>query len=562
MEPSRVNIKKRRISVKLQESTDTSKMKTNEFDDTEAFTKYCAELRSLHNKDPNSFINLVTKNMVHETLKKVSVANRKVESNLPLSKKEKNLLKIYDIVDGSDDGETSFLVINSMVTEHKDQKLRRVISCEEAFSVILNIHRKGRHCSFGALKFKLSELNLYIYEESFCISLVINLCSICTPKFNTKSYIYVARTIEQDGEFKYVLTLVDDCTKYIRLRPLTSVTESEIAIELFKTFMDFGIPKYIFSPLSASLEKVFTIMKSLCPDHSMPIIQKCGGVSGNFQSLILNKLEEYRIEKGITNWAILCHMVQWNINTTTHYENVLPYHAVFGRHVVLNMPNVDVKVYDNAKLIKSLTKLTKPKVNLIPYPIYITPFGKIKHILEKNDGLKDTIITNNMLEKNNIQDNTIKGKINNILENKYDDNDDDNTKASEKTKNDTVSFESLNISHSNFDSTEPIIDLTEENDTPNNKMGGDNQSLEEKTNIQSRRCHTCRKPIENIKKHYLQKKSPPMLCIGCVQKMWKVFKVPPAPLPRPALAVPSSSMSKETMDFEEEIEKTTIIIKK
>ncbi|CAG9792426.1 unnamed protein product [Diatraea saccharalis] len=293
----------------------------------EMFHNYIAHLKTKFFEDPDRYTKPITINIANAMMESIRRAKQKLKRYMPLYEFETTLLDLYDVTNKKD---------QQLILKPKNQGEleRKVVSCEEAFSIIEKIHRDTtHHGSWNTVKKYLNDkLDRYIYEESYCISLIINLCCVCTPIFNTKCYFYVAESrLEPNNSFKKILILIDEATCFVRLRPLTSGTENEVAIELLKTFMDFGIPKNMISPDCVLLEKVLQVVNSLLPDYPMPKVSIGTDRHVDWKTHITNKLQECKAERNTNNWAILCHMVQWNLNTVSSHSRNSPYSIVFDQ---------------------------------------------------------------------------------------------------------------------------------------------------------------------------------------------------------------------------------------
>lgn len=139
-----------------------------------------------------------------------------------------------------------------------------------------------------------------------------------------------------DGDFKWILNHQDYATKYVEIRPLTSMRAVEVAQELLKIFLQFGCPSILQSDngsefVNSTITEVINLWPELLIVHERPRHSQSQGSIERVNQDIENMLRAWMHDNKSTSWSIGCNFVQWQKNNFFHRViGRSPFKSVFG----------------------------------------------------------------------------------------------------------------------------------------------------------------------------------------------------------------------------------------
>ena len=174
-------------------------------------------------------------------------------------------------------------------------------------------------------------------------------------------------SIDGQGAYMKILTIVDEFSKFIFVIPVRSERANKTAEVIIKSiFLKYGIPNIIHSDNARSFSN--NIIKELCKRtgviHSMgtPYHSQSNAIAERCQSVILNMLGTLS-DKDKKVWYNHCDYISYSYNTTVHASTgFTPYFLMFGRNPklvgdALLSVNIDIPVYKtNKDFVQSLQK--------------------------------------------------------------------------------------------------------------------------------------------------------------------------------------------------------------
>lgn len=222
-----------------------------------------------------------------------------------------------------------------------------IIPREHYFDVLSEIHET---CGHGGRDKMLYAIKTKFYITKKAIETFVSLCPSCETKRNNPKKGSVTRSNGSqdfrargevdfidfqsypDGEYKWLLVYHDNGTKFSSLRPLKTKTLSEVATELLKIFLTYGIPHTLHSENEYEFTaKVIEKLTTMWPDckviHGHQTHRCMEKSSQNIESL----LRTWMADNKSTNWSLGCFFVQYQKNTSFHSSiEKSPYQALFG----------------------------------------------------------------------------------------------------------------------------------------------------------------------------------------------------------------------------------------
>jgi hypothetical protein len=178
-----------------------------------------------------------------------------------------------------------------------------------------------------------------------------------TQLFNTVCYLFTVPLPVEDSTFTSIFIAVDKLTHFIHIRPLCSTEVSDVAVELYKMFMDFGLPETIETSEDKYYKLVIKAVNLIEPEAITYVATPSDPVNDCRAAVILN-LQKWMKESNCDDWTVACSMVQYAMNNTHNTDiNCTPYKAVFGRK-----PNFIDKP-DWSKLKQLIHPIEPPKID-------------------------------------------------------------------------------------------------------------------------------------------------------------------------------------------------------
>lgn len=210
------------------------------------------------------------------------------------------------------------------------------ISCEDAFNIIAEAHLTTNHGGYERIMRHIRPI--YCIDKS-AVKLFLRLCDVCKfygsygkgtekgAKLNDTCRVAINLINNSDQSFGYILSVVDNATDYVHLRPLTSRDEMSVAIELLKIFMDYGPPFIIETSAKKFFKAVARRIEDMCPEFYISVVSAEINLS-ELYCRVEKYLKIWQNKYNCKNWTFGVHMVQWWLNNTqdlsftTHFENV------------------------------------------------------------------------------------------------------------------------------------------------------------------------------------------------------------------------------------------------
>lgn len=211
-----------------------------------------------------------------------------------------------------------------------DDKFKILLAWEDIFDIFWDTHLKYCHPKAETLKLILQRD--YIVND-FAVETISDVCYTCAgPR---KPYYRCALDLMSmegtDFAFSHIMTYQDMCSGFIHLRPICADSkESEICIELFRIFMDFGPPKEVIISNDIFLTALDQI-KHLT--SYAPIQIEITKVSPDQDKLnrLSKKIRSWMTKNNFENWGIACYGVQLHLNIESTNGKKSPYDSVFKK---------------------------------------------------------------------------------------------------------------------------------------------------------------------------------------------------------------------------------------
>jgi transposase InsO family protein len=162
--------------------------------------------------------------------------------------------------------------------------------------------------------------------------------------------------------FRYILVLVDVCTRFVYLRPLESKSSEEVALVLYKIFCDVGFPRILQSDNGKEFKNAALrdLAQQLGISHRFitPYHPRANGLAERFVSSALSTVK--KMVKGKTAaWADLLPAVQFALNTkVAALHRSTPYSLFFGRKLnSTQYPNIEAGPLSEKELLDRIEHL-------------------------------------------------------------------------------------------------------------------------------------------------------------------------------------------------------------
>lgn len=263
----------------------------------------------------------------------------------------------------------SFAGIDKVISK-KDSRL--LATKENVLNIIKDIHVSCGHKGEKKTHQKVSENYSNISRK--IVTEFIKQCERCVEKvrrkeksgvvvrpilakdFNERGQIdLVDMQSLPDGPFRYIMHYQDHLSKFHFLRALKTKTAAEVAINLFKIFIDFGAPQILQSDngreFTAKVIQVIFIyslnvgqyelsfffqnLKNLWPElilvNGRPRYPQSQGSVEKSNGTVKSSLTSWMRDHKTSKWTKGLFFTQWGMNiTTSEATNVPPYRVLFG----------------------------------------------------------------------------------------------------------------------------------------------------------------------------------------------------------------------------------------
>ena len=162
-----------------------------------------------------------------------------------------------------------------------------------------------------------------------------------------------------DRKNKYLLVMIDICTRFVILRPLQDKTAESVVQALIPVFCDFGIPRIVQSDNGKEFaNQVMQRFKQKAGfDHRLitPYYPQSNGAAERTVGTVMNAIKKV-VEGASSEWDLYIYSVQLAVNSKVSKRlNTPPFNIMFGRK--LN----DFKKYDSKS--DKMNNLTQKEVN-------------------------------------------------------------------------------------------------------------------------------------------------------------------------------------------------------
>ena len=240
--------------------------------------------------------------------------------------------------------------------------------------VIQECHEDGLHGHLGVRKTVFAIRRRYYFKKMrSAVTRFINKCVPClrakssvqssahplqpflaTTPFNAISIdLYSPGIVLESGE-KYVLTVVDLCSRWVQFIPIKSKLASEVLVSLCRHWFHFhGIPEFILSDRGKEFLSVVSTVCSLLgvkQIRTTPYHPQTNGLCEVQHKTLTRELRIRSQRKNSPTWADLLSEIQFAINVSLADEapHLSPFQLVFGRSPRLSA--VDVTFPSKAKV--------------------------------------------------------------------------------------------------------------------------------------------------------------------------------------------------------------------
>ena len=177
---------------------------------------------------------------------------------------------------------------------------------------------------------------------------------LSTIPFNAVSIdLYAPGTVLESGH-KYVLTVVDLCTRWVQFIPIKSKLASEVLVNLCRHWFHFhGIPEFVLSDRG---KEFMGVMATVCgllgikQIRTTPYHPQTNGLCEVQHKTLTRELRVRGQRKNAPTWADLLSEIQFAINISLADEapHLSPFQLVFGRSPRLSA--VDITFPSNTKV--------------------------------------------------------------------------------------------------------------------------------------------------------------------------------------------------------------------
>lgn len=223
--------------------------------------------------------------------------------------------------------------------EENPSECRIVVPYEECFDIVLEMHRLFGHRGLCKRTYQYL-LKKYIVDKIWLIFMAraCNLCESChrtevheidsgLKEFKQCYRIFTAEmaksptvtvnvnTEEVLNPYSTLLIVVDKFTSFVYLKPLSEYDEYNVAMELFKIFSDYGIPKMLETSDLELFESVCKTIGTFIPNCNIPV-SSIPSHHTDWSARVMAYLQDWMDINSCQNWVIGCQSVQWNMNNT------------------------------------------------------------------------------------------------------------------------------------------------------------------------------------------------------------------------------------------------------
>lgn len=316
---------------------------------------------------------VVRKPWTIDSVKSAIEVLRSIDPNVTKTSKQRSMEKKY----------STMVVGNEAVLIKKrkanDDPVVVMLPVEEYFDVLLEFHRKTGH---GGRDRMIFALQTTYYVTRTAVEVFVSLCKVCNLKKAQPHKNLVVRPITSTdfnsrgqvdlidfqstpcGEYNWLMNYQDHLTKYCLLRPLKRKKAVEVAVELFKIFIDFGAPCILQSDNGREFPaEVVNELTSMWPDnhivHGRPRHPQSQGSVERCNQDVENMVRAWLDDNKSTDWVTGCRFVQWQKNFAKHrIIGRSPYTVLFGGEprIGLAATNIPTSILRNIHTEEELEK--------------------------------------------------------------------------------------------------------------------------------------------------------------------------------------------------------------
>ncbi|KAJ8708766.1 hypothetical protein PYW08_010148 [Mythimna loreyi] len=251
----------------------------------------------------------------------------------------------YMIVQGIDGKERLYF-------RDKGAKLKMVLPLDEIFDIFWKKHIQYGHTDADTL---IQILGRDYVVNHFAVQTISEVCYTCSgPK---KPYYCCILDIismkRSDFAFSHLMSCQDMFTGFTHLRPICGDNKiSEICVELFKIFLDFGPPKQVIISDDVFI-KALDQIQHLTTYAPMPI--DIINVVKDVRKLneLCRKLDEWMAVNKFDNWCLACYGFQYNLNKDTRNRPKSSYDSVFKKITTCVVEDLTADEVDSSELSTS-----------------------------------------------------------------------------------------------------------------------------------------------------------------------------------------------------------------
>lgn len=283
---------------------------------------------------------LWSENRINVVIKMINAGKASMDSGLPLTSQETFWMTKFDVVK-NDTGEILIFKKGSTKT-----KPIRIVPKEIFFDVLTEAHTKNNHG--GRHRVAIEIKNKYFIPKNV-IRLYVLMCPGCRTKrlvpkepaplrprqstrFNEKGTVNLINfKYYPDGEYKWLMYYQDIATKFINLRPLKTITPTEVTSELMKIFLTFGAPNILQMDMeSCFMLQVKQEIVGMWPNCK--VVPKTNSKTNECDRQELEYVMQTWMSRNETSkWSIGCYFVQHNKNNSIiRALATSPYNMIFG----------------------------------------------------------------------------------------------------------------------------------------------------------------------------------------------------------------------------------------
>ncbi|XP_028176907.1 melanoma-associated antigen C1-like [Ostrinia furnacalis] len=331
--------------------------------------RYYDKLLESYNSQTGPVVKPWTKDKVFEVIEHIKAAKVAMESD-----HRRNPIRYwhlrYDVIKIA---EKDVLI---MKKTSPDCPVVQVMPMEDYYDVLLDIHTEFGHCNSAKFQDIIRTKNLIITKKA--VDVFVSLCPICDSQlsgnYNISGCIgIIDMQSVPDGQFKWIIYYQDQATKFIHVRPLCSKEGSEVAFELLKIFLDFGMPYILQSDNELDPTKVVEELIKLWPEckkiNGVPLPLQTQRSEDSISQEIENLIWAWMRDNITSEWVTGCFFVQYNKNTL--FDSKLkrtPFQATFrseqncsGISLISQGTNTSIMVTENTGGSRTISTQVSPK---------------------------------------------------------------------------------------------------------------------------------------------------------------------------------------------------------